>query len=927
MSRSATFDSSGVAEALEPLRLTLRGGGCDGRTVTVRSETCVVGSGDDCNLRLGPSAPEYVCELIRRADETTVRSRCVSALLNGEAFDEAALRPGDRLSVGQIDIVVEDERTSLEQARKARRTAARADARRSARWDGALLVGELRRLQQELRAATGRQASSAESRESEIEQESQLADSLRTLLQAERAETERLNERLAASYRDREELDRRAAELEEALRQASEQLTAAADERDRLETEQRDADREQDDAKRAEMDSLRGMLGDAQDELEQMRRVYEARLQRAEEIAEEQRLAAVTRAMAEAEERISAERSRLEELESQRFVAAESRSVALEEQAKDLLARLGTLEREAEERLAAAVETATTETEIRVRSELAANAGADLASERARLEEEQSNFREMQRRWDEERAEYERLAMEQTALIAEKQRELRDAYDRLAAAERAAELTNQTQAEPASEQSYIDVDRQAWEEEKAAFEELARSRMEELAEKTRLVEERLRAAAERQRQEIQQEREALAREREEALRDAPRRHGGLGDYLESDGNSESDEEELAEPTFEATSDVEASPSWTENDAPSTEEPRRSDGFRFFGDLSDLDEPVGEKTPSESDASDDRDSVDPVEAERLRQIAEDRLARFAPRPDRTDEEPTAEIEDSYDRDEETSAEAPASGFLLRNFLDADESESAGSVDAYDDSPESSSSKRDEDRSGSVAELLARMGHTIDESDELSADLVEDAPSYAPEDRPFAPAFASRSFDEPEPVEPQPAFAATGGEQDEDSIDDYMQSLLRRVRGESAVQLTQPVQDVRRTTLLRAPEPEPEAPVEEVPVAPLTESEFTPRSEAPEQSDKLSAMRELAIESTRSAIFSSIVRRTYGKTATAGALSAAAAIVGVLALWFGAQGNLLVVGAGLLAWVGSAAWGYRAWKSLKELRRLSAPLKKK
>lgn len=914
MSGSTIFESSGVAEALAPLRLTVRDSGCDGRTVTVRTEICVIGSNDDCNLRLSPSAPDYVCELIRGTWGTTVRRRCDAVKLNGGDFDEATLQPGDRLSAGAVDIVVEDGYAARDRAPKGKRSAARSDHRRTARWDGALLLSELRRLQQELREATGRQASPVEAREAIAGPDSQLIDSLRTLLEAERAETERLSERLAASYRDREELDRRVAELEEGLRQVSDQLAAEASERAQAEAEQSESEREQEDATRAEMDSLRGMLGDAQDELEQMRRVYDARLQRAEEIAEERRLAAVTQALAEAEERFSAERSRLEELESQRFVETESRTAVLEERANELNQRLALVRQEADERLAAAVERAAAETEARVRSELAVGAGADLESERTALAEEQANFREMQRRWDEERAEYERLAMEQTTLIAEKQRELRDAYERLAAAE----LVQQPGSESASERSFVDVDRQAWEEEKAAFEEVARSRMEELAEKTRLVEERLRAAAERQRLEIQQEREALAREREELRRGAAPSLGGLGDYLESEPA------ELAEPTFEAT--TEAAPSWSmESDAPASEEPRRG-GFRFFGDLLDSGEQnqqVSEDARSEADWGDDREAVDPDEAERLRQIAEDRLARFAPRTERADEAPSVEVEHASGLEEETSAEAPATGFLLRNFLNDDEGEGD---EADDRSGEPSSRIHEEERPSSVAELLARMGHTIDESDDLSAEMAESAPSYAAEERPHAASFG-HSFAQERPAESTTAFAATPGEPDEDSIDDYMQSLLRRVRGETSAQLTQPVQDVRRTTMLRTPESEPEVVVEEPPVAPLTESEFLPRSEAPEQSEKLSAMRELANESVRSAIFSSVVRRTYGKTATAGALSCISALIGVLALWFGAQGNLLVVGAGLLAWAASAAWGYRAWKSWKELRRLSAPLKKK
>ncbi|HEV7281878.1 MAG TPA: hypothetical protein VGN57_16880 [Pirellulaceae bacterium] len=935
MSGSAIFDSSGVAEALVPLRLTVRGGGCDGRTLTVRSEICVVGSGDDCNLRLDASAPDYVCELVRAADETTVRSRCESARWNGEAFDERLLRPGDCLSVGDVEIIVEEHESPREPAKTFRATA-RAEARRSARWDGALLVGELRRLQQELQAATGRQASGAESRDL-IEQESQLANSLRTLLEAERAETERLNERLNASYRDREELDRRAAELEEALRQATDGLTAATEEQRRLEAELDEQGRERDDASRAEAESLRGMLAEAQDELEQMRRVYDARLQRAEEVAEEERLAAVTRALAEAEERFIGERSRLEEVESQRFIAAESRAVMLEEQANESVERLARVEAEAGERLAAAIEAAVEEAEKRLRAELAATATADLESERTQLEDERAKFLDQRRRWDEERAEYERLAMEQTTLIAEKQRELSEAHDRLAAAANAT-------PQPASEQSFIDVDRQAWEEEKAAFEELARSRMDELAEKTRLVEERLRAAAERQRLEIQREREELAREREEALRAASRPESGLAAYLESD------DEELAEPTFamasaveepeladsdalshdalshDALSHEESENGDSQNDDSDNEEPRRV-GFRFFGDLSAFDASAGGDPQESGELADDLDAIDAVEAERQRQIAEDRLARFAPRPERNEEEePAVEVDAVANFVEETPSDAPASGFLLRNFLSEGESEGAEVYDAQDESLEIGRATHEETQPSSVAEVLARLGHTIDESDDLSSDSVEGALADEMEPSDLTPSYGGHSFAEPQEIEPAPSFASMPAESEEDSIDDYMQSLLRRVRGESAVQLTQPVQDVRRSTMVRVPEPEPEVEIEEVSVAPLTESEFTPRSEAPEQSDKLSAMRELANESARSAIFSSVVRRTYAKTATTGGLSGAAALLGTLALWFGAESNMLVVGAGLLAWAASAAWGYRAWKNLKELRRLSTPLKK-
>jgi outer membrane murein-binding lipoprotein Lpp len=106
-------------------------------------------------------------------------------------------------------------------------------------------------------------------------------------------------------------------------------------------------------------------------------------------------------------------------------------------------------------------------------------------------------------------------------------------------------------------------------------------------------------------------------------------------------------------------------------------------------------------------------------------------------------------------------------------------------------------------------------------------------------------------------------------EDDSIESYMAALLARSRGEAAP----PSLIVPQKKYAQQSEPEPRVFAEVKAVEPKKEAqptlkaeEYRPRSQAPEQANKLAAMRELANESARSAIDVSIKKRWRTKSIT-------------------------------------------------------------
>ncbi|PQO39023.1 hypothetical protein C5Y96_03925 [Blastopirellula marina] len=92
-------------------------------------------------------------------------------------------------------------------------------------------------------------------------------------------------------------------------------------------------------------------------------------------------------------------------------------------------------------------------------------------------------------------------------------------------------------------------------------------------------------------------------------------------------------------------------------------------------------------------------------------------------------------------------------------------------------------------------------------------------------------------------------------DDVSIDDYMQSLLARMRAKSGEPEPAPQKQAAKEVAVAKPEPkkEPE------PVRPITREEFVPSRYAPEQTSDIRKLRELANETAKAAIDSATINR--------------------------------------------------------------------
>ncbi len=105
-SRSST-PSYALQTPLGELVLRVRGPGREGQVIRLRSVKCSIGSGSRCTLRLDARGVRAVhCVLFRGAERTIARRWAPDTRLNGNAFIDAELRPGDRLSIGPIELDV-----------------------------------------------------------------------------------------------------------------------------------------------------------------------------------------------------------------------------------------------------------------------------------------------------------------------------------------------------------------------------------------------------------------------------------------------------------------------------------------------------------------------------------------------------------------------------------------------------------------------------------------------------------------------------------------------------------------------------------------------------------------------------------------------------------------------------------------------------
>jgi len=101
-----------------------------GQLVRLKSAKCTIGSGPNCTLRLRARGIGPVhCLILRGAARTVVRRWSPGTLLNGLAFTDAELTPGDRLNIGAVELeVVQSGGIPVPDARQIRETRSESDA-------------------------------------------------------------------------------------------------------------------------------------------------------------------------------------------------------------------------------------------------------------------------------------------------------------------------------------------------------------------------------------------------------------------------------------------------------------------------------------------------------------------------------------------------------------------------------------------------------------------------------------------------------------------------------------------------------------------------------------------------------------------------------------------------------------------------------
>ncbi len=104
-----TLTPASSQAAAGQLAFRVCGSARDGQILRLHSAKCTVGGGSRCTLRLRARgvAPLH-CLIVRGPQATIVRRWSADTRLNGQAFTDAPLHPGDRLSIGPIDLEVLD---------------------------------------------------------------------------------------------------------------------------------------------------------------------------------------------------------------------------------------------------------------------------------------------------------------------------------------------------------------------------------------------------------------------------------------------------------------------------------------------------------------------------------------------------------------------------------------------------------------------------------------------------------------------------------------------------------------------------------------------------------------------------------------------------------------------------------------------------
>jgi hypothetical protein len=191
----------------------------------------------------------------------------------------------------------------------------------------------------------------------------------------------------------------------------------------------------------------------------------------------------------------------------------------------------------------------------------------------------------------------------------------------------------------------------------------------------------------------------------------------------------------------------------------------------------------------------------------------------------------------------------------------------------------------------------------------------------------PVCSTMVFESPEPAAPmfaRPQYPSAPHSDEEESIESYMDRLMKRVRGDDGVGQSnwKASSAIAASAPTSAPVPEPAAAVEPTPsISDSQPTEYSPRRTAPELSTDLSAMRDLANSAARTAIDQHIRQHT-SRRATQRLLGAFVIVVLSLAMGYWAwriHSFQAALGAGLGGAIGSY-WTLTALRRLSGLKRL-------
>ena len=227
--------------------------------------------------------------------------------------------------------------------------------------------------------------------------------------------------------------------------------------------------------------------------------------------------------------------------------------------------------------------------------------------------------------------------------------------------------------------------------------------------------------------------------------------------------------------------------------------------------------------------------------------------------------------------------------------------------------------------SVLSRLVQSGHWRTDA-EPAAD-IESPDSEPPAAESLEDAAEMPVADEPQPVANCPTIVGDATAlPEEESIETYMERLMQRVRGDSASTGRPPTLAVLHEVLAKEAQQESapaetQAPAEQQVV---TAEEYLPRSQAPEQSSDLAAMRELANTAARGAIQKHYQKSdnkvVAGKLFAAGILLLGSALLGYWAWQIGSITAAAGAGIGLLT---GSLWALRGFSRLLNSLKLSRP----